>query len=157
MRIHEYIYTINEISNHGGDLELSLAYELYHINIAEYKEIRDNNDKLISLNFVKYINDNNEENKDLLILTNINDNHFNLAYYNNTIVDTDFNPISNITNNYENNNNISNNNLTYLKKNNDNKKESMSIIDTYIYKDLSNLNLDEILEFYNYNTKVGEN
>ena len=36
MRIHEYIYTINQDSTYRGDLELSLSYDLYNINITEY-------------------------------------------------------------------------------------------------------------------------
>lgn len=47
------IYTINQEVNYGGHLELSLDYDLYNINIAEYIEIRDKENNLLSLNFVK--------------------------------------------------------------------------------------------------------
>lgn len=53
MRINEYIYTINQEVNYGGHLELSLDYDLYNINIAEYIDIRDKENNLLSLNFVK--------------------------------------------------------------------------------------------------------
>ena len=46
---------------------------------------------IIKLNFIKYINENNNENKNLLIITNNNNIHFNLGYYNNTELITNFN------------------------------------------------------------------
>lgn len=35
-RIHEYIQTINKEGNHGGDFELSMSYDIFNINIAQY-------------------------------------------------------------------------------------------------------------------------
>ena len=92
IRMHDYINAINDDGNHGGDIEISLVYDIFNINIGEYIEIRDDNNNLHNLRFVKYINDNNDENKNLLILTNINNNHFRLAYYNNTQIDYNYNP-----------------------------------------------------------------
>ena len=46
----------------GGDLELSIEYQLNNINIAEYIEVIDTNNNLINLIFAKYINDDNDEN-----------------------------------------------------------------------------------------------
>ena len=83
MRIHDYISTINNDKNWGGDLEISISYDLYKYNIAEYKEIYNVNNELTNLEFIQYINSDNNEQKDLIILTNINNNHFNLAYYKN--------------------------------------------------------------------------
>ena len=81
-KISDYILTIKGPNNYGGDLEISLSYDLYNYNLAQYREIYDDFGNFINLEFVKYINNNNNENKDLLNLTNINDNHYNLAYYN---------------------------------------------------------------------------
>ena len=92
MRMHEYINTIYD-GNHGGDIEISLVYVIFNINIGQYIEIRDENNNLKNLIFVKNINDFYDENKNLLILTNINNNHFfRLAYYNNTEIDYNYIP-----------------------------------------------------------------
>ena len=66
--MRDYIHTIKEPNNYGGDLEISISYDLYNYNVAQYKEIYDDFGNLINLEFVNYINNNNE-NKDLLILT----------------------------------------------------------------------------------------
>ena len=86
-RIHDYIQTINKEGNYGGDFELSIAYDIFNINIAQYLIEKDINNKIINLSFVKYINDNNNENKNLLILVNEGRVHFMVAYYNNIILD----------------------------------------------------------------------
>ena len=113
VRIHDYISTIKEEKNYGGDLEISISYDLYNYNVAEYKEIYDNNGDLTALEFIQYINKDNNENKDLIILTNVNDNHFNLAYYkyknindnkNNSVISTipvNMNNLCSIKINYE--------------------------------------------------------
>lgn len=86
---------IKNNGNFAGNIEISIAYELFEINIAEYKEIRNNNNEFINLSFINYINNDNNENKNLLILTNINNNHFNIAYYNNSDLDYNYQPIFN--------------------------------------------------------------
>ena len=63
MPIHTYINTIKENGNYGGDFEISLAYDIYKINIAEYQEIFDNNN-ILNYTFIKYINDDGNENRD---------------------------------------------------------------------------------------------
>ena len=42
MRIHDYINNIKDDGFQGGDFELSIGYELFNINIAEYKEYAKN-------------------------------------------------------------------------------------------------------------------
>ena len=74
--------------NWGGDLEISISYDLYNYNIAEYKEIYNDHYQITHLEFIQYINSDNNEQKDLLILTSNNDNHFNLAYYKNIVNNT---------------------------------------------------------------------
>ena len=91
-KIHDYINTIKEPGNYGGDFELSIAYQLYNINIAEYTEVRDINDNLLGLNFSKYFNDDNNENKNLLLSKNYN-NNFRICFYNNIKIDYNFNII----------------------------------------------------------------
>lgn len=73
--MHYYINKINDNGNHWGDIEISLATDIFNIN-KENKKIRDENNNLKNLRFAKYINDNNDENKNLLILTIINNNYF---------------------------------------------------------------------------------
>ena len=113
-KMHDYIKTINEDGNQGGDVELSIAYDIFNFNIAQYLVIRDSKSNIINLSFVKYINNDNNEQKNLLNLVNENRIHFNIAYYNNTIVDLNYlrpqsnNPIlqsdikleNNVINNY---------------------------------------------------------
>ena len=81
--MHDYIDSIKFEGNYGGELELSIAYDLFYINIAQYLIIRDTENNIINLSFVKYINNDQNEKKNLLILINENHNHFNIAYYNN--------------------------------------------------------------------------
>ena len=84
MPIHTYINTIKENGNYEGDFEISLAYDIFKINIAEYKAILDTNNNILNHTFIKYINDDGNENRDLLLFLSFNKNHFNLGYYNNT-------------------------------------------------------------------------
>lgn len=120
-RIHDYIQTIKEDENFGGDFELSIAYDIFNINIAQYLIGKDANNNIINLKFIKYINDDNNEKKNLLLLIYENGAHFMVAYYNNTKLKLNFNPTKSKT---DENNNIRE------KKNNNNK---------YILKDLSQL------------------
>ncbi len=154
IRIHDYIKSIKENSNFGGDFELSIAYDIFNINIAEYIEIRESNGNLINLSFVKYINDNNDEKKNLLILTNLDHNYFRLAYYNNTEIDYEYNYINNINNEkeikieIENKENSKDNNID-SKKGINQKEYIINLNEKYKLKDISNLNLEEILKYYN--------
>ena len=154
-RIHEYIHTIKEDGNYGGDLELSIAYDIFNINIAQYLLEKDENNNIINLKFIKYINDDNSERKNLLLLINENRDHFMVGYYNNTKLDLNFNPsiingnekkILNETKNI----NISdlNNNSIFTDSQNNNK---------FIVKDLSKLSLEEIIDYYNDNQTTGDN
>ena len=34
IKLHEYIKNVKNDEDYGGDLEISIAYDLYHINIA---------------------------------------------------------------------------------------------------------------------------
>ena len=90
-KMHEYINTIKENGKYDWDLELSIAFHFYNINITEYTEVRDNDDNIINLNFSKYFNDDNDENKNLMLKTNYNNSHFRIGYYNNTKIDYNFN------------------------------------------------------------------
>ena len=142
-KIHDYINTIKDIGNYGGDLEISIAYQLYNINIAEYTEVRDIYDNLLSLNFSKYFNDDNDEKKILLLITNYNNNHFKIGFYNNTTIDYNYNLINE---NQENNNNNNVNKFDISNKNMEN-EDMLLFNDKYELKDLSNIN--EILNYYN--------
>ncbi len=64
--INTYILIIKDERNYGGDFEISLAYDIFKINIAEYKAVYDNNDIIIYFTFIKYINDDNNEKRDLI-------------------------------------------------------------------------------------------
>lgn len=63
MKIHEYIDTIQYDRNFGGDLEMSLAYEIYKCNIAVYNASQDIIGKINNLTFLNYINNDNNEKK----------------------------------------------------------------------------------------------
>ena len=76
MRINQYINNMQNLGFYGGDFEISIAVDLYGINIATYNE-NDNN----GFNIIRYYN-NIDENRHLLILSNINNLHFRLLYYN---------------------------------------------------------------------------
>ena len=95
IRMHN-IQTIKEDKNYYGDLEISISYDLYNFNIAEYKEIYDSEGTLTSQEFIKYINNDNNENKDLIILCYLNNNHFIWEYYKNNKNVNQLNPDLNI-------------------------------------------------------------
>ena len=94
--MHDNIQTIKEDKNYDGDLEISISYDLYNFNIAEYKEIYDSKGTLTSQEFIKYINNDNNENKDLIILCYLNNNHFIWEYYKNNKNVNQLNPDLNI-------------------------------------------------------------
>ena len=96
-RIHDYIQTIKDDGNFRGDFKLSIAYDLFNINIGQYLIEKDDNNNIINLKFIKYINDDNNEKKNLLLLVNENSAHFMVAYYNNTKLDLNFIPTKNNT------------------------------------------------------------
>ena len=77
--IQDYIQTIKEEGNFGGDFELSIPYDIFKINISHYLLEKDNNDIIMNLSFDKYINGNNNKNKNLLILVNKGGAHFMAA------------------------------------------------------------------------------
>lgn len=79
--------------------------------------------------------------------------HFMVAYYNNTILDLNYNPINNYVNK-NNENQISNNNNNDINKClNENSKN----INKYNIKDLTKFSLKEILNYYDDNEKKGNN
>ena len=126
-RIHEYIHTLKEEGNLGGDLELSIVYDIF--------------------------NNNNNKNKNLLILVNEGRIHFMVAYYNNTILDLNYNPI-NIIVNKNNKNQKSNNNINDINKCVNQLSKNTN---RYIFKDLTKYSLKEILNYYDDNEKKGDN
>ena len=65
--MNEYIDSIKIEGNFGGALEISIAYDIFNFNIAEYLIIRDNNAQIINLLFIKYINKDKNENQNLMI------------------------------------------------------------------------------------------
>jgi len=76
-----YINNIQFDGGFAGDLEISIAHQLYDINIAVYQFNDDNN-----LSFIKLYNDGRDNKKDLLILIYINNNHYQLAYYKKKVI-----------------------------------------------------------------------
>ena len=73
-------YIFNKMQNEGnfaGDYEISIAHQLYNINIAVYRPEIDSN----QLSFIKFYNDDNKYDRDLLIMIYINNNHYQIAYY----------------------------------------------------------------------------
>jgi len=53
MPIYIYIQTFKENGNYERDFEISLAYDIFKINIAEYKAVCDNNNNIINFTFFK--------------------------------------------------------------------------------------------------------
>jgi hypothetical protein len=77
---------------YGGELEISIATELYNINIATYREILNDKNEIIGYRYINYYNHNdNNENRHLMILTNIDNIHFRLAYDSYKNIDMQFN------------------------------------------------------------------
>ena len=73
-----YINNMQFDGGFAGDYEISIAHQLYGINIAVYR-FKDDNDN--DLSFIKFYNDDGNNKRDLLILIYINNNHYQLAYY----------------------------------------------------------------------------
>ena len=73
MNILDYISNNTNKGFYGGELELSIASELYNINIGACREIHENNN-FIGLSYVGYYNSSNNTERHLMILTNINGN-----------------------------------------------------------------------------------
>ena len=101
MPIRQYINNINKPGFFGGELEIAIATGIYHINIATYNEIR-NNDNFIGLTPISFYNNNiHDNNNHLMILTNIDNIHFRIGHYNKqTQIDLNY-IIDNINNNIE--------------------------------------------------------
>lgn len=127
----------------GRELEISIASNIYNINIATYNEIIDNNNPIGYTNINYYNNNDNNQNRHLMILINYNNIHFRMGYYNLTsIIDFNYN-IPSVSNNEENESNseeifeknyFSNiNELLELKKN---------------FNDFTNKSLNELMELY---------
>ena len=130
MRINQYINNKQNWGFYGDDFEISIAVDLYGINIATYNE-NDNN----GFNIIRYYN-NIDENRHLLILSNINNLHFRLLYYNpNENLDLNFIIPTQTT---ENNNILD----EEIKKENNNKIENCN-------KNISNLEIIKILNGLN--------
>ena len=153
-RIHDYIHTIKENGNHGGDFEISVVYNIFNINIAQYIIEKDIINYTINLSFVLYYNDTNNENKNLLILVNEAHLYFMFAYYNNnTIIDLNYKTVN--INDNENNVNIITNiicNDTKL-----NLIDKQKITNKYMLKNLTKLPFNKILNYYeDNNNKLGD-
>ena len=103
MNIRNYVNHIQNSGFYGGEIEISIAVDLYNINIVTYNEIRDDNNNIMGYTYIRYYDSNDgQENRHLMILTNRNHNHFNLIYYNQKQIDYNFNieDINNNENNY---------------------------------------------------------
>ena len=71
MLLHDYIHYINKPRFFGGELEITIAIDIYNINIATYS---DNDNR--GFEFIRYYNNNKDENHHLLILSNTHNLHF---------------------------------------------------------------------------------
>ena len=69
MKIHDYIDSIKLDMFLGGDFELSIAYDIYSFNIAQYKAIFNNQNEIIGYQFISYYNNDNNEFKNLMLIT----------------------------------------------------------------------------------------
>ena len=140
MFIHDYIDIINEDRLFGGDLEISLAYDIFKFNIAIYKEERDINNNLFNLSFMHYINNDNNEKKDLCILTTIYNNHYNLLFYENNKEPLDLNYIPDLNKSLAYNENNNQNNI----EENDNKSKKEIEKDKYEFNNSNYNNFNNI-------------
>ena len=73
---------LNNRMNNGdfaGDYEISIAHQLFNINIAAYRKTNNN-----TYSFMRFYNDDNNNNRNLLILIFVNNNHFQLGFYKKT-------------------------------------------------------------------------
>ena len=139
LHIRDYAPKIIEDGFFGGELEISIASNIYNINIATYNEIIDNNNPIGYTNINYYNNNDNNQNRHLMILINYNNIHFRMGYYNLTII-IDFNYNINNEENESNSEEIFEKNyfsninaLLELKKN---------------FNDFTNKSLNELMELY---------
>ena len=103
MHILNYINYIQNDGFYGGELEISVAAELYNINIAKYREILNDKNEIIGYRYINYYNHNdNNENRHLMILTNIDNNHFRPAYDSYKNIDMQFNIANELSINQDN-------------------------------------------------------
>ena len=72
-------------------MEILIVAELYNINIATYREIRDVNNNIGFTNINLYNHDDNNVLRHLMILTNIDNIHFKLGYDTNKHSDLNYN------------------------------------------------------------------
>ena len=93
LHIRDYIPKIIEEGFYGGELEISIAANIYNINIATFNEVTDNNFSPIGYTNINYYNNNDDnQNRHLMILINYNNIHFRMGYYNiSSILDLNFN------------------------------------------------------------------
>lgn len=77
MNINQYIIYIQKNVKWGGELEKYARQEIYDINIADYKEIKNN---LLNPIYHQNLNQDNDYYKNLCIITQVNNNHFNLIF-----------------------------------------------------------------------------
>ena len=95
---------INHMQNEGfyeGELEISVAAELYNINIPTYREILNDNNEIKGYRFINYYNhnDKNENRHFMIFIDNI---HFSLAYDSYKNIDLQFNIANEICSNQDN-------------------------------------------------------
>lgn len=140
MDINQYIIYIQKDGKLGGELEKYASKEIYDINIADYKEIKNNLLNPIYHQYIHNLNQNNNYNKDLCLITQVNNDHFNLIF------DSSYNAYKDENNRLFLNLNNTNNNI-----NNVNYK--YSIIKNLISKDNNNKNVYSNLEKNNINCK----
>ena len=142
MLLYDYIHHIDTPGFYGGELEITIAIDIYNINISTYN---DNENRRFS--FIRYYNNNKDENLHLLILSNADNVHFQLAYYKkNSKIDFKYKiPQTIIEQNFE--NKVKNDD-----QDNDSIINSIQIKEPEIYsilKKFENKTLNEKLLFYN--------
>ena len=73
MNIRNYFNHIQNSLFYEGEIEISIVVDLYNINIATYKWIRDDKDFIIGYTYSQYYDSNDEqENRYLMILSKRN-------------------------------------------------------------------------------------
>ena len=147
MHLYDYIHHINNPGFYGGELEITIASDIYNINIVTYDDNINN-----GFSFIRYYNNNKDENHHLLILTNTANIHFRLAYYKtNSNIDMNY-QIPEIK--HKNNININDENLKDNEnelnfENNNDKSNLKEPTIKNIFDKFNNKTLNEILMFYN--------
>lgn len=144
IRIYDFIEIVKEEGNYAGELGLSIAYDIFNFNSAQYLIDKAMNNKIINIKFIKYINYNENENKNLLLLINENQNHFKVDYYNDSELDLNYNPENFIL--LEENSNKNSFNIKDNLENSSKEKEEKEVAynNKYKFKDLSNLSFEDI-------------